>query len=104
MAISGKGILDDKTVNVDMKQSFTDELDGSYNFIMPISPSMVRPYFKNIGNFFKGSLMTNATVYPQKEGQTIALDFGLKDAEISLPIGYTKEFDKKGTLKATLVV
>lgn len=104
LKIVGKGSLDDKTVGVDIRQSLNDDLDGAYEFKIPLSPSMIRPYFANIDEFFKGTLFTTVQVHPTKEGQTIALDFGLKNAEISLPVGYVKELDTDGTLKATLTI
>lgn len=104
LKITGKGILDDKTVSINIRQSLSDDLDGVYEIKIPLSPSMIKPYFANIGEFFKGTLLTTITVYPQEKGDTISLDFGLKDAEISLPVGYVKKFNRNGTLKATLVL
>ncbi len=104
LSLSGKGQIDDKPVQVDVLQSLEDENAGTYQFKLPVSPSMITPYFADIDDFLKGNLMADITVIPHGRGQRVALDFGLKDAEITLPIGYTKEFNQDGTLKATLSI
>lgn len=104
LVMNGRGKIENKTAQVDIHQSMTDDTDGVYELKMPMSPSMIKPYFSNINEFLKGSLLTDMILYPQKDGQILSLDFGLKDAEISLPIGYVKEFNQKGTLKATIIL
>ena len=105
LTLQGKGLLDEKQMHVDITSLFDDNENSTYQIVLPITASMIHPYFESIDNFLKGSLLTNITIRPTADNQmSVGLEFGLKDAEISLPIGYVKEFNKRGTLKATLSI
>ena len=105
MTLEGNALLDDNPISLDVMRSFEvgKELTSLYRAKLPLTVSMITPYFAHIGDFFKGSLLADITVYPQTENTAMVdVDLGLKDAQISLPIGYTKEFNQDGILKATL--
>ena len=107
LTIKGRGLLDDKPMQLDVLQLFDDdkEHDSVYQVRLPVTASMITPYFEQAPNFLKGSLLTDITIRPLTDNEnTVGLEFGLKDAEISLPIGYVKEFNQNGTLKATLSI
>ena len=105
LTIQGKGLLDEKPIQMDITHLFKGTEGSTYLIRLPVTASMIAPYFDKIDNFLKGSLMTSIIIKPVSEKEmSVLLEFGLKDAEISLPIGYVKEFNKKGTLKATLSV
>lgn len=105
LTLEGRGLLDEKQMQLDITSLFDDAENSTYQVILPITASMIHPYFESIDNFLKGSLLTNITIRPIAENQmSVSLEFGLKDAEITLPIGYVKEFNKRGTLKATLSI
>ncbi|MBP5534732.1 MAG: hypothetical protein J6Y03_04420 [Alphaproteobacteria bacterium] len=105
LTLQGRGLLDEKQMQLDITSLFDDNENSSYNIRLPVTASMIHPYFDRIDNFLKGSLFTNITIRPVKDNEmSVGLEFGLHDAEISLPIGYVKEFNKRGTIKATLSI
>ena len=104
-SLEGKGLFDDKQMQLDISDLFDDNESSISHVRLPITASMIQPYFNSIDNFLKGSLLTDISIQSLTDEQmAVKLEFGLRDAEISLPIGYVKEFNKRGTLKATLLV
>ncbi|MBE6449745.1 MAG: DUF3971 domain-containing protein [Alphaproteobacteria bacterium] len=106
LTLDGQALLDDKKLKLDIEHSLSSEnVDYRYQLNMPVTVSMLKSYFDHIGDFFKGSLLSQITITPLlNDEMSVDMEFGLKDVEISLPIGYVKEFNKEGLFKANAII
>ncbi len=103
LLIEGSAQVDDKPFRLDVEETF--DSNSVYRASLLVTPSMIKDYFEYIGDFLKGTLRTEITVRPKAHDvYSVAAEFGLRDAQISLPIGYVKEFGQEGSLKTTVLV
>ncbi len=107
LTLDGDGLLDEKPMTLNVVRYLDDDryADSLYSVHSPVTASMVTPYFEQADNFFQGTLLTDIVIKPVTNTKsTVDISVNLKDAEISLPIGYVKELEKEGVLKATLSI
>ena len=97
----GTALLDNIPIHLKWEENFTKTNDfvSKYTLNGVLTASSFIPYFPEIDRYFKGAMPVKAIFTLAKNNTvTISATGLLKETEIHVPLGYTKEIDIPGTL------
>ncbi len=100
LKMNGTALLDEIPIHLVWKENFTDtdNFISQYTVNGVLAASSFIPYFPEIDRYFKGAMPVKAILTLSKNNTlAISATGQLKETEIHIPLGYTKEIDIPGT-------